>query len=143
MTNEELHAMKYKICCPICDNYKCVRGTAKCEAELWKKWRMRQMENEFSNEEAVEQVKLLKALTGYDKDNPIVQKMQSALDMAIKALESQETAHFVGHENPNYSPFDDSPKILLLCSECGSAVLSLFNYCPMCGRKFEESDKNE
>lgn len=44
----------------------------------------------MTNEEAVEQVKLLKALTGYDKDNPIVQKMQTALDMAIKALESHQ-----------------------------------------------------
>ena len=69
------------------------------------------------------------------------EQLHKAVDMAVKALEAQETAHFVGHENPNYSPFDDSPKILLLCSECGSAVLSVFNYCPMCGRKLEELSK--
>ena len=37
MTNEEIHNMKYKVCCPICDNVKCARGTDKCEAEIWAK----------------------------------------------------------------------------------------------------------
>lgn len=37
MTNEELDKMKYKICCPACDNEKCVKGTDKCEAEIWKR----------------------------------------------------------------------------------------------------------
>lgn len=26
---------KYWICCPLCDNKKCVRGTDQCEAEQW------------------------------------------------------------------------------------------------------------
>lgn len=29
--------MKYIVCCPLCDNDKCVRGTDKCEAEIWAK----------------------------------------------------------------------------------------------------------
>ena len=37
---EELETMKYKICCPMCDNDKCVKNTEKCEAEIWKKKKM-------------------------------------------------------------------------------------------------------
>ena len=37
MTKEEINTMKYKVCCPMCDNKKCVRGTDKCEAEIWAK----------------------------------------------------------------------------------------------------------
>ena len=37
MTREEINIMKYKVCCPMCDNKKCVRGTASCEAEQWAK----------------------------------------------------------------------------------------------------------
>lgn len=44
----------------------------------------------MTNEEAIEQIKILKAFTGYDEDNPIVQRIQESLDMAIKALERQE-----------------------------------------------------
>ena len=37
MTSEEINTMKYKVCCPMCDNKKCVRGTYSCEAEQWAK----------------------------------------------------------------------------------------------------------
>lgn len=43
----------------------------------------------MTNEEAIEQIKILKAFIGYDEDNPIVQRIQEALDMVIKALEQQ------------------------------------------------------
>lgn len=32
---EAINNLKYKICCPLCDNDKCVRGTDSCEAEMW------------------------------------------------------------------------------------------------------------
>lgn len=35
MTNEEIDIVKYWVCCPMCDNKKCVKGTDKCEAETW------------------------------------------------------------------------------------------------------------
>jgi hypothetical protein len=35
MTEQEINAKKYKVCCPMCDNPKCVKGTAQCEAEIW------------------------------------------------------------------------------------------------------------
>ena len=37
MTREEIDTMKYKVCCPMCDNKKCVKGTGACEAEKWAK----------------------------------------------------------------------------------------------------------
>ncbi len=33
----DLDKQKYIVCCPLCDNEKCVRGTDNCEAEQWKK----------------------------------------------------------------------------------------------------------
>ena len=39
MTREEIENMKYKVCCPMCDKEKCVRGTDKCEAEIWAKYK--------------------------------------------------------------------------------------------------------
>ncbi len=33
----DLDKQKYIICCPLCDNEKCVRESEKCEAEQWKK----------------------------------------------------------------------------------------------------------
>lgn len=47
MTNEEateIDAIKYLICCPLCDNDKCVKGTDRCEAERWKKRKLKEME---------------------------------------------------------------------------------------------------
>ena len=37
MTLEEINNIKYIVCCPLCDNVKCVKGTDKCEAEIWAK----------------------------------------------------------------------------------------------------------
>lgn len=37
MTNDEINNMKYIVCCPLCDNDKCVKDTDKCEAEIWAK----------------------------------------------------------------------------------------------------------
>lgn len=37
MTKEEINSIKYFVCCPMCDNEKCVRNTDKCEAEIWAK----------------------------------------------------------------------------------------------------------
>lgn len=37
MTAEEINRIKYIVCCPMCDNEKCVRNTDKCEAEIWAK----------------------------------------------------------------------------------------------------------
>ena len=43
----------------------------------------------MTNEEAIERINILKAFTGYDKDNQMVTELHEALDMAIKALEQQ------------------------------------------------------
>lgn len=36
MTEEVINKTKYWVCCP-CDNSECVKGTEKCEAEIWAK----------------------------------------------------------------------------------------------------------
>ena len=35
MTVDEINRIKYMVCCPMCDNEKCVRATDKCGAEIW------------------------------------------------------------------------------------------------------------
>ena len=42
MTEQEIDNMKYFVCCPMCDNNKCVKGTDKCEAEKWKLEKMQE-----------------------------------------------------------------------------------------------------
>lgn len=44
--DEEINNLKYKICCPLCDNDKCVRGTDSCEAEMWARDKMESEEVE-------------------------------------------------------------------------------------------------
>ncbi len=46
MTKEEINSMKFKVCCPMCDNVKCVRGTSVCEAEIWKKEKIKGCERD-------------------------------------------------------------------------------------------------
>ena len=36
-TDAHLDNIKYKVCCPMCDNKECVKGTLECEAEQWKR----------------------------------------------------------------------------------------------------------
>ena len=43
----------------------------------------------MTRDEAIEQLKHMKVFIGYDAESPIVKEMQSALDMATKALEPQ------------------------------------------------------
>ena len=96
----------------------------------------------MTNEEAIEYLYDIQTDAVYN----ILSEEKEAIEMAIQALESQKTAHFIGFENPNYSPFDNdifNPKVLLKCSECGNAILSMFAYCPMCGRKLTEVENDE
>ena len=37
MSETEINQMKYIVCCPLCDNSPCCRGTDKCDAEIWAK----------------------------------------------------------------------------------------------------------
>lgn len=60
--------------------------------------------------EAIEQLKLMKVFIGYDAENPLVKKMQSALDMGIKALEQDSVLDKIKAEiealsnaNPSYT----------------------------------------
>ena len=40
MTVNEINKRKYWVCCPLCDKQKCVKGTDKCDAEIWAKQKM-------------------------------------------------------------------------------------------------------
>lgn len=42
MANDEINKIKYWICCPMCDNTMCVKGTDKCEAEIWAKMKKKE-----------------------------------------------------------------------------------------------------
>ncbi len=44
MNEEEVNRTKYMVCCPLCDNDKCCKGTDKCEAEIWAKGRRQENE---------------------------------------------------------------------------------------------------
>ena len=44
MTDEEIDRIKYWVCCPMCDNKKCTKGTEKCEAEIWAKIKKKEAE---------------------------------------------------------------------------------------------------
>jgi hypothetical protein len=46
MTEQELQNMSYWICCPMCDNKKCVRGAEECEAAQWVKKQAMRSKNE-------------------------------------------------------------------------------------------------
>ena len=41
---ENIDKVKYWVCCPFCDNDRCMRGTDKCEAEQWKKMKQKEAE---------------------------------------------------------------------------------------------------
>ena len=42
MTKTKIDNLKYSVCCPICDNEKCLRGTDQCEAEQWAKEKLKE-----------------------------------------------------------------------------------------------------
>lgn len=43
MSKDEINQMKYIVCCPMCDNDKCCRGTDLCEAEIWEKKKIQEV----------------------------------------------------------------------------------------------------
>lgn len=51
-TRKRLNEIKYIICCPLCDNKTCQKGTANCEAELWVARTMRECEAKNNLNEA-------------------------------------------------------------------------------------------
>lgn len=45
MTIEEINTKKYIVCCPMCDNETCAKGTTECDAEKWKAEKMKGQKN--------------------------------------------------------------------------------------------------
>ena len=48
---KEIDNMKYIVCCPLCDNIKCIKGENKCEAEIWAKKELKRHEVESEDTE--------------------------------------------------------------------------------------------
>lgn len=46
MNEHDLDTAKYKVCCPLCDSEKCVKGSDKCDAEIWKREQVKERKNE-------------------------------------------------------------------------------------------------
>ena len=96
----------------------------------------------MTNKEAIEQLKHMKVFIGYDAESPMVKEMQSALDLAIKALEQEsKTGHW------EWVQYDNNPNIgNWHCSECRTIIphmpvetdrTPIYKWCPMCGAKME------
>lgn len=43
MIQDEVDIMKYRVCCPMCDNEECVKNTDECDAEIWAKEKEREV----------------------------------------------------------------------------------------------------
>lgn len=160
MTNEELKKMKYRVCCPLCDNDKCMKGTDKCEAEKWEKG--------MTKEQAISNLKRAKcvpykketlemaigALEGskafmkvtFDRDQlqELVEEAKKEIQMEIKALKQEPPkATWEGVEYDGYA--DGCPVYdVWECTQCGYEHYgesdTLTDYCPGCGAKMTESE---
>ena len=111
----------------------------------------------MSIEEAVERLNAIKQFIGYDKDSEIVKATQKSLDMAIKALEQNESAEewyklFVekldqepktGHWHIAHGMYEDR-----FWCDCGfikiiDNTMSDWKYCPKCGCRKVEPQESE
>ena len=50
---------------------------------------------------------------------------------------------WIKHNNPNYSPFDDSGEYLYQCNKCGMVEYRARHYCPNCGAKMDGERKEK
>lgn len=67
----------------------------------------------MTNEEAIEQIKIIKNFTHFDEENQMVIKLHKAFDMAIKALEQQPCEDCISREEAKkliQGKIDDIPK---------------------------------
>ena len=51
LSQSDIERLKYVICCPMCDNDKCVRRTDTCEAEQWARRKKEELERRTDGEE--------------------------------------------------------------------------------------------
>ena len=61
---------------------------------------------------------------------------------AIPIADVREVVHgrWIKTNNPNYSPFDNSPEYNAICSNCFHTSEQIFNYCPNCGAKMDKEE---
>lgn len=48
MAVEEINTKKYIVCCPMCDNPICAKGTMECEVEKWKAEQLKEQSNTYT-----------------------------------------------------------------------------------------------
>lgn len=48
--DKEIDRIKYMVCCPMCDNEKCIKGQDECEAEIWAKQKRIEVGNDNKSE---------------------------------------------------------------------------------------------
>jgi hypothetical protein len=82
MTLEEINTMKYRVCCPMCDNKKCVRGTDSCEAEQWAKSKALGQEPVDYNTQYENYLK---------KSEVVISQLRADRDKLLKALDDIRT----------------------------------------------------
>lgn len=82
MTLEEINTMKYRVCCPMCDNKKCVRGTDSCEAEQWAKSKALGQEPVDYNAQYENYLK---------KSEVVISQLRADRDKLLKALDEIRT----------------------------------------------------
>lgn len=74
MNEHDLDVLKYKVCCPVCDSEKCVKGSDKCDAEIWKREQLRRRRmsryvdldgNTWDGEPIISKIQEVKTKHGY------------------------------------------------------------------------------
>lgn len=70
---------------------------------------------------------------GFSAPNMTVTEFIEALPFV--QLQRPNAKFILVGNNPNFSPFDNSSKYILKCSNCLNKVLDSFMYCPNCGAK--------
>ena len=73
-------------------------------------------------------------------DNDVVDMIESRPTIdAVPVVHGE----WIKHNNPNYSPFDNSGEYLYQCNKCGMVEYRARRYCPNCGAVMDGKDGAE
>ena len=64
---------------------------------------------------------------------------------AMPTIDAVPVVHgeWIKHNNPNYSPFDNSGEYLYQCNKCGMVEYRARHYCPNCGARMDGKEKTK
>lgn len=159
MTREEIDNTKYKVCCPMCENKICVKGTVSCEAEQWAKSRqvaidLEELRHRFGNEVASVVEDMIK---GTNERWSCSEKPNRCDDAISRTDVLSEYADWYGYDYENttyYKHIKIMPSVSVAekvgkwkkrwgdsrttCPFCNALNFSKYkNFCPNCGAKME------